>query len=94
MSGLRWLDDDGPATLAQPGAVLGSGASDMDVITLSAGDAGLRLAPAAGGAVTRYWTQRRTVVRDWLRPARVLSPGETLRAAITLTPELHEDDHA
>jgi aldose 1-epimerase len=41
----------------------------MDVITLRADGFGLRLAPEAGGMVTRYWLQRRSRVWEWLRPA-------------------------
>jgi aldose 1-epimerase len=66
MHGLRRLDDDGPATLAQPGAVPGSGASDMDVITLSAGDAGLRLAPA--GSLRAAGVPARPIFRARLEP--------------------------
>jgi aldose 1-epimerase len=41
----------------------------MDLITLSAGDARLELAPNAGGSVTRYWSERSGTVHEWLRPA-------------------------
>jgi aldose 1-epimerase len=41
----------------------------MEVITLGVGDSGLWLAPAAGGAVTRYWRERGATTREWLRPA-------------------------
>jgi aldose 1-epimerase len=40
----------------------------MDVITLRADGFGLRLAPEAGGMVTRYWLERGRVW-EWLRPA-------------------------
>jgi aldose 1-epimerase len=41
----------------------------MDLLTLGAGDARLQLAPGAGGAITRYWTERSNAVHEWLRPA-------------------------
>jgi aldose 1-epimerase len=41
----------------------------MDVITLRADGFGLRLAPEAGGMVTRYWLERDARVWEWLRPA-------------------------
>ncbi len=41
----------------------------MDVITLRADGFGLRLAPEAGGMVTRYWLERGSGVWEWLRPA-------------------------
>ena len=41
----------------------------MDVITLRAAGFGLRLAPEAGGMVTRYWLERGSGVWEWLRPA-------------------------
>ena len=41
----------------------------MDVITLRADGFGLRLAPEAGGMVTRYWLERGPRVWEWLRPA-------------------------
>lgn len=40
----------------------------MDLITLRAGDAGLGLAPAAGGAVTRYGFEAGAAAIEWLRP--------------------------
>ncbi len=40
----------------------------MEPITLRAGGAGLTLAPAVGGAVARYWTERDGVTWEWLRP--------------------------
>ena len=40
----------------------------MDLITLRAGRAGLVLAPAAGGAVVRYWIDRGAGTWDVLRP--------------------------
>jgi aldose 1-epimerase len=46
-----------------------------DVITLRACGAGVRLAPAAGGAVVRYWDDREGRAVDWLRP----TPDEALR---------------
>jgi aldose 1-epimerase len=48
--------------------VLGSLAGFMEIITLRAGDTSVQLAPAAGGAVTRYWTAHGATVREWLRP--------------------------
>jgi len=47
----------------------------MDLVILRAGGAGLRLAPAAGGAVARYWLERGGRVWEWLRP----SPAEAFR---------------
>ena len=44
----------------------------MDPITLRAGHAGLGLAPAAGGAVTRYGFEAGATTIEWLRPT---SPG-------------------
>ena len=41
----------------------------MEPITLRAAGAGLSLAPAVGGAVTRYWEEGNDGVREWLRPA-------------------------
>jgi aldose 1-epimerase len=47
----------------------------MDLITLRAAGAGLVLAPAVGGAVVRYWIERRAVpfelLRRWATPQRV-----------------------
>lgn len=40
----------------------------MDLITLRAGHAGIGLAPAAGGAVTRYGFEAGTATIEWLRP--------------------------
>jgi aldose 1-epimerase len=45
----------------------------MDVITLRADGFGLRLAPEAGGMVTRYWLERDARVWEWLRPASELA---------------------
>ena len=39
-----------------------------DIITLRAGDAAMKLAPAAGGAITRYWHERGGTTWEWLRP--------------------------
>src|SRR5262244_154359 len=47
----------------------------MDLVTLRADGAGLRLAPAAGGAVVRYWLERGARVWEWLRA----SPPEAFR---------------
>jgi aldose 1-epimerase len=41
----------------------------MDVITLCAEAFRVRLAPEAGGMVTRYWLERGSAVWEWLRPA-------------------------
>lgn len=40
----------------------------MEIITLRAGEAAVQLAPAAGGAVTRYWHERGGAAREWLQP--------------------------
>ncbi|HTI57299.1 MAG TPA: aldose 1-epimerase [Verrucomicrobiae bacterium] len=40
----------------------------MELITLRAGGVGLTVAPAAGGAVTRYWLERDGATWEWLRP--------------------------
>jgi aldose 1-epimerase len=40
----------------------------MELITLRAAGAGLTLAPAVGGAVTRYWWEADGAAREWLRP--------------------------
>jgi aldose 1-epimerase len=40
----------------------------MDIITLRAGKASVQLAPAAGGAITRYWHERDGATWEWLRP--------------------------
>jgi aldose 1-epimerase len=60
----------------------------MDVVELIAHGSGLRLVPAAGGAVTRYWRER-APVRDWLRPVSVEALGRGDRyetAAFPLVP--------
>lgn len=49
----------------------------MELITLRADGAGLTLAPACGGAVTRYWLERDGATWEWLRP----TPPEALRDA-------------
>src|SRR4030095_1066599 len=41
----------------------------MDVITLRTDGFARRLAPEAGGMVTRYWLERDARVWEWLRPA-------------------------
>jgi hypothetical protein len=46
----------------------------MELITLRAGSAGLTVAPAVGGAVTRYWLERDGTTWEWLRP----TPPEAL----------------
>jgi len=55
----------------------------MDVITLRADGFGLRLAPEAGGMVTRYWLERGSGVWEWLRPASdaALSRGDGYESA-------------
>jgi len=47
----------------------------MELITLRADGAGLALAPAVGGAVTRHWLERDGTTWEWLRP----TPPEALR---------------
>jgi galactose mutarotase-like enzyme len=47
----------------------------MELITLRADGAGLTVAPAVGGAVTRYWLERDGATREWLRP----TPTEAVR---------------
>ena len=47
-------------------------------ITLRADGAGLTVAPAVGGAVTRYWLERDGTTWEWLRP----TPPETLRDGV------------
>jgi aldose 1-epimerase len=56
----------------------------MDLITLRAGGAGLVLAPAAGGAVLRYWIDRGPSSLDLLRPSAMADPFES--AAFALVP--------
>jgi aldose 1-epimerase len=59
----------------------------MDLITLRADDAGLTLAPAAGGCVVRYWIDRGPASLDLLRPSatlRLTDPFEC--AAFALVP--------
>ena len=46
----------------------------MESITLNAGGAGLEVAPAAGGAVARYWLDRGGATWEWLRPAPAGAP--------------------
>lgn len=55
----------------------------MDFITLRAGETSLQLAPAAGGAVTRYWRESGGATREWLQPARpgALQSGSARGAA-------------
>ncbi len=68
--------------------MLGSGRA-MDIITLRAGEASVQLAPAAGGAVTRYWREHGGVTRQWLQPAQpgALRGGSTYQpAAFPLVP--------
>jgi aldose 1-epimerase len=61
----------------------------METITLRAGDAGVGLAPAAGGAVTGYWSERGGTTWHWLRPtpAGALREGDPyLASAFPLIP--------
>ena len=58
----------------------------MDLVTLRAGETSLQLAPAAGGAVTRYWRERGGVAREWLQPAALLGGGTGRPAAFPLVP--------
>jgi aldose 1-epimerase len=61
----------------------------MDVITLRADGFGLRLAPEAGGMVTRYWLERESGVWEWLRPASEVAVPQRdgyLAAAFPLVP--------
>src|SRR5260370_1323779 len=51
------------------------GSAAMELITLRADGAGLTVAPAVGGAVTRYWLERDGTTWEWLRP----TPPEALR---------------
>src|SRR6266478_2199272 len=53
------------------------GRAAMELITLRADGAGLTVAPAVGGAVTRYWLERDGTTWEWLRP----TPPEALRDA-------------
>jgi aldose 1-epimerase len=61
----------------------------MDLVTLRAGGAALRLAPAAGGTVARYWLERGARVWEWLRasPAEAIRDGDPyLASAFPLVP--------
>jgi aldose 1-epimerase len=59
----------------------------MDLITLRAGGAGLVLAPAAGGAVARYWIDRGTTALELLRPWPTPQPGDPFESsAFALVP--------
>ncbi len=58
----------------------------MDVITLRADGFGLRLAPEAGGMVTRYWLERGDSVWEWLRPASDVAVSRR-DAAMVLWPD-------
>jgi aldose 1-epimerase len=61
----------------------------MELITLRAGGAAVALAPALGGAVTRYWTEDGRGPHDWLRPtpADALARGDPYElAAFPLVP--------
>jgi len=60
----------------------------LDVVELKADGSRLRLVPAAGGAVARYWREG-TPIREWLRPAAMeaLSRGDRYEtAAFPLVP--------
>jgi len=59
----------------------------MDLITLRADGAGLILAPAAGGAVVRYWLDHGAATSELLRPWAAPRPDAPLEAAaIPLVP--------
>ena len=59
----------------------------MDLITLRADGAGLILAPAAGGAVVRYWLDHGAATSELLRPWAAPRSDEPLEAAaIPLVP--------
>ena len=59
----------------------------MDLITLRAGGAGLVLAPAAGGAVARYWIDDGNRSMELLRPWTAPGRGDRfLAAAFPLVP--------
>jgi aldose 1-epimerase len=59
----------------------------MDLITLRAGGAGLVLAPAAGGSVTRYWIDRGRASWELLRRLTTPQPGDPFEsAAFALVP--------
>src|SRR5260370_12406805 len=53
------------------------GSAAMELITLRAEGAGITVAAAVGGAVTRYWLERDGPTWEWLRP----TPPEALCAA-------------
>jgi aldose 1-epimerase len=61
--------------------MLGSGAPNMDLITLRADRAGLVLAPAAGGSVVRYWIDGGAAPLDLLRPWPAPREGDAFEAA-------------
>ena len=60
----------------------------MDLVTLRADGAGLRVAPAAGGAVARYWLERGGRVWEWLRasPEALRDDNPYLASAFPLVP--------
>jgi aldose 1-epimerase len=61
----------------------------MELITLRADGAGLTVAPAVGGAVTRYWLERDGTTWEWLRPMPAEAVGgrhPDLAAAFPLVP--------
>lgn len=63
--------------------------SDMEIVTLTSGEAGLSVAPAIGGGIVRFWTVNRGSEIDWLRPgnARALALRDpTALACFALVP--------
>ena len=61
----------------------------MELITLRADGAGLTVAPAVGGAVTRYWLERDGTTWEWLRPMPAEAVGgrhPDLASAFPLVP--------
>lgn len=58
----------------------------MDIITLRAGEASVQLAPAAGGAITRYWHEHGGATREWLRRPPPRAGVPSLAAAFPLVP--------
>ena len=65
--------------------MLGSGAA-MDLITLRAGGASVQLAPAAGGAITRYWHESGDTTWEWLQSPPPRHGVSGVAAAFPLAP--------
>jgi aldose 1-epimerase len=65
--------------------MLGSGAA-MDLITLRAGGASVQIAPAAGGAIARYWHDRSGATWAWLQPPPPRPGVSGAAAAFPLVP--------